>query len=288
MNKPIILIIFLWALIHQIKADTYKINTIKNTLEQKELEMSYRALIHHEMASLGHREQENSPDMILNGSILSFGNSYILTLSKTRKDKITSFKLKASEIDELDLITKRLVRSVLKEQSPDTGIKIGEVTKSESKKMDRKKKVRKNLSFSLGPGWMNSAEETKEGTFINVGLNWGLDSYFDLGLALEIFEEDSVMEEMMWGILFNGRYHISDSKHSPYINLSFGRGSYTYESPDDDVDYPSGWIFGASIGHHFYRNHSTNMAIEAGYRYFSGDYLGKKPSAIYTGVTFYF
>ena len=90
--------------------------------------------------------------------------------------------MKMKTIEDMDVITTRLVRAVIQEKQGEQAAKVGEVTDQEEKQTSKRMRTTKNWAFSFGPA--GSSNLGSDGTFFHFSIAyvWGITPKFSLGV----------------------------------------------------------------------------------------------------------
>ncbi|MCB0386523.1 MAG: hypothetical protein KDD43_14110, partial [Bdellovibrionales bacterium] len=108
-------------------------------------------------------DDQGSAKIVLKSKALRLGDSYILSMVKyVDKKKAFASKLKAANLDDMDTVSGRLVRSVLTEVRAQKDARVSDVTQDEETRGTRRKKAIRQWELSFGPaspGNLNSKSD---------------------------------------------------------------------------------------------------------------------------------
>ena len=168
-------------------------------------------------------------EIVLIPKVLKLGESYLFTIEKYKGDKLVfATKMKAANADDLDTVSSRIVRSVLKEIKVADTVTVQDVTKDEETRGTRRYQSTRQWKLAFGPSYGQGLNTTSSSTYFEIGYVWGLDPNFDLQLS--------------WiGTYFGGKNTFSGASFS-----DFGLGMVYYLSTDKNAFYVSGAIEKAS------------------------------------------
>ncbi|MGH1467392.1 MAG: outer membrane beta-barrel protein [Bdellovibrionales bacterium] len=256
-------------------ADSFYIERTVNGDQSNLLDTLY-SLVKSEVANQGHlveAERMNS-QWTLTPGVHKLGDSYIMTLSKSRNGQIVfSDKLKSKTEGDLDVVCERLVKAALTNQK---------VLTTETVNSAPKREATRQVYFGFGPGYLAGLNADQSGFNWSLGYLWGLDEQFALRLNLEgLNASDSGADSTMLGL--GGQYYVNNLKHSPYL---LGLIGYSWSDSEDASvctvctgESDHGWAFEAGLGIHFYRNSNINLALELTHMRSFYNLVGTNPSA---------
>lgn len=215
---------------------------------------------------------ENS---VLRPYLLKLGDSYILKIDKVKNKKIIfSSKLKASDLEDMDTVATRVVRSVINEQSVKDSVKVTDVTKDEETRGTRRFKATRQWRIAFGPAWSQGLNVDGGGTQWSLGYIWGLDPDYDLKLNWSFYvpraDEDDSASFVNFALGMN--YFLTRAKHSPFISFELGYASAAASEVNNNFfnlseDKASGWALGVGLGYKFFRTSTVNVGLVASYQY---------------------
>ncbi len=194
----------------------------------------------------------------LKPKILKLGNSYMLTIDKVKNDQVIfSTQMKASSIEELDRVSKRVVRAVIDQVSAGSDSRVEDLTQSEIAEHKRRETL-KRWYFGLGPSFTNNLNNNGSLFGWDVSFNWEMPD-----AALKIFMEGAGAAMFDFGI--GGNYYFSNRDQTPLIMATLGYGSTTKQkdpnvSPYSDEGTP-GFILGTGLGYQFFRTSSVVLEL---------------------------
>ncbi len=234
-------------------------------------------LITNAVVTEGHNlvTDKSSAKSVLRPKILKLGNAYILKIDKVQNNKIKySSKMKSAGLDDMDTVSTRVVRSVLREQSAKDSVTVTDVTKDEETQGTRRYKSSKQWRFSFGPAWSEGLNVDGGGTQWGIGYNFGVDPSFDLKLDFSFYvpradkDDDAAFRNVSLGL----DYFLTSAKNSPFISADIGYASAAASEDSNNFlnlsdDKASGWTVGIGLGYKFFRTSTVNLGIAATYRY---------------------
>ncbi|MCB0349551.1 MAG: hypothetical protein KDD38_00110 [Bdellovibrionales bacterium] len=219
-------------------------------------------------------EKKSSADFNIETKLLKLGDAIILTMTKTGKDKKSfTAKLKASGLEDVDVVTSRLVRSVLTEVAPEGKATVTDVTESEQHAGSRRYEATRQWQFGFGPAWSSNLNVGSGGTNWSLGYAWGLDPDFQLALVADWYSVANSDDANFTDVSFGLDYYFSREKISPFIGADIGRGAAAAAQGCADTwvcvsdDDASGWVVGVTAGYKFFRTSSVNLGIVGRYKY---------------------
>ncbi len=217
-------------------------------------------------------QESAGAEATLSGQIVKLGNAYLFTLRKERSGRNTvQRELKVASFEEMDVVTSRLVRSVLSEDS--NVAQVDEVTEQETKANTLRLKSVRQFQFGFGPAWMSGLRAVKPASAFSLGYSWSLEQDYEL---LTMFEYLSNPESATFSSLSLGMgYYFMRSRHSPFVMADFGYGWAAVPTGCEGLclaerwnrDRASGWGLGASLGYKFFRTSTVNVSLVGRYEY---------------------
>lgn len=264
------LIMFLCLLPVAASADTFYIDS---NPQGSEVSTTVESLVKTELSVNGHTivENESNSQWVLRPDTIKLGSTYIVTLSKFQNGKLTySDKLKSTRLDDLDVVTARLVVGALNNVSASKTRTVDTITDNETKGTTVKTKVTRQSFFGFGPSKVTNLDTSNAGVMLTGGALWGIDHQFSVRAE---FTTNNVSKSSagMSNISIGGQYYFDRKQHAPYAVGSLG---YTWaESAEHDTNSSffrrgkseSGWGIKAGTGMHFYRTATVNIAAELTY-----------------------
>jgi len=274
------------------QADNYYVSLSETTLRNNpELAETLRGLVESELLRF-RQDIVSSPDQaewVLAPSLLKLNESYIISLTKFKNGRnFFSDKLKATTLDDLDVITTRLVEAAIYNRSVENTQRIGTVTEEERKGLSIKQRADKQFYLGFGPGAGANLETNNAGFSWLVGYLWGLDRQFSLRLNLEgVNINDSGADMTSLGI--GAQYFFNDKKHSPYF---FGAMAYAWadsDRPNNETlgltaESDNGWAIQTGLGYKFFRTSTVGIGVELSYNQALFNLVDGSPSTFATRV----
>ncbi len=208
--------------------------------------------------------------------VLKLGSSYVLTFSRyERTQALSSVKLKASSVEEIDAILPRLVRASLNQTSIQSDIRVGEVTEAEAKANTLRKNAQKSFGLAVGFGGTNNLDGRH--LFYDFGVGWSI-NWTSFRLK---FLWDFAFQSQAWSyftsLVVGGNWYLTTREASPYVSgrMGFGlgrpTGPITIIDTENSVSSYEAPLIGAGFGWEFFRNHKKSIAVE-----FRTDILARK------------
>lgn len=261
----------------QAYADSFYIKDTESSIADKDLTGSVKSLVQSSVSDGGNHQvtdQPKSADFALEPKLLKLGNSYILIVDKRKNGTLVfSQQLKATSADDLDLVTKKVTRAVLNNQSVQDDQRVSEVTGHEEKAGSRRRETHQQMQFAMGPAG---------------GSNLGKDaSYFDLWLSLLFNLDQTAIRGFLqsttadkagsFGVGIGMLYFLNDRSIAPYLGGSFAYGSMT-RNRDGNEDRITGFQPGIEGGYQFFRDAKTSVDIGVWTKTIFAEYEdGKRP-----------
>lgn len=209
----------------------------------------------------------------LEPSFLKLGEDYVFSLSKIKNGHVVhSQKLKSSNLNDLDDVTERLVKSLVKNQSVDL-VSTGQTEDLSVMSQAEKADVERQFYLGFGPGALSGLEASGGAVSLTAGYLWGLDSNFGLRLGLDWTGATGDADVLNLGL--GGQYYLNLQKHAPYLLglVGFSWAEAEARDPSEctnlplscDGDDKTGWSTQLGAGVHFFRSSKVNLALEAAY-----------------------
>jgi len=198
---------------------------------------------------------------------------------------VYSDKLKSTGLDDLDIVTARLVSGALNDVSAAKSVTVDTVTKNEAIGTTVKTRVTRQTYLGFGPSKVVNLDTSNSGESFTAGALWGVDDQFSLRAGFNTTNvSDSPADITNFSI--GGHYYLDKRKHALY---GVGLAGYTWaESHDSDTGSSSysesksdsGWGVEAGVGTHFYRTSSVNIAAELTYNQALFDVADSAPGSV--------
>lgn len=218
-----------------------------------------QALVRASVQKAGDTPTESTAPVQLRTSLMHLGQSYIVVSEKIENGQVTSSnQLKASTVDELDIIVERTVLGALQGISASNTAEVGTITKKDETEVLARKESRNYKSLGLGPAVMHGLDRDNLAYMLHSGYIWeaGRNGAITLhnNFALDIAD---------WGfhetLLIGGRYHFTASAVSPFAGAGLGLGVAHGDA------FRFGFATGASLGVVFFRTSSTQLETAINY-----------------------
>ena len=258
------LIPFLFLLPALAHADSYFVDKSKFDLENAaEIEKTVDVLIRTEVLKQGQNvtDNRNRADWTLKPSLLKINDSYILSLTKLKRDNnVFSDRLKTNSLLNIDTLTQRLVESAIKQIPVDRTKRLSTLS-SEDRSATRRELENGNKYYAgFGPGFGRRLAKNRSGVSFVGGRLWSLDDSFSLRVNL-----DALFINQGGGFLVSAgvgtQYLFLDRVHSPYAFAAMGfAGARSAEGNND-----TGWTVQTGLGYMFFRSSPVNLGAELAY-----------------------
>ncbi|MCB0357043.1 MAG: hypothetical protein KDD40_08555, partial [Bdellovibrionales bacterium] len=187
----------------------------------------------HDLVSDGQNAQ-----WVLRPKLLKLGDSYILKIDKMKGKSVQfSTKMKAADLEDMDTVAGRVVRSVMNEETPRESVQVTDVTKDEETRGTRRYKATRQWRIGFGPAWSGGMNVEGGGTNWGLGYIWGIDPDYDLKLNWSFYvpraDEDDNARFTNFALGLN--YFWTRAKHSPFLSLEIGYASAAASENTDNI-----------------------------------------------------
>ncbi len=205
-------------------------------------------------------EDETKAIIRLRPKLVKLGESIIVDLAKieAKTEKILfSAQLKAAHADELDLVIKRLTRTVINEDSSQGKDRLGEVTHSEA--TPNELIPAKNLTyFEFGPAFLGNLNQPNVGYLFSGGYSWDVTSALVRAGATAIIDGSAGWLDGHIG----GTVFFQQRSTSPYLLGDFGFGfSGSQGNGLLDGEKTGGFMMAGGAGVQFFRNSTIHVDL---------------------------
>ncbi len=211
-------------------------------------------------------------DLVLRPRILKLGSAYILTIDKIKADKVLfTSKMRASNAEDLDTVSSRVVRSVLKEVRAESNAQVDDITEDEVSRGTRRHIATRQWEIGFGPAWGTNLNTEKSGLVFHLGFVWGVDPQWDLDLSFRATGIDGKNSSSAYfsEFMIGTNYHFNKDKNAPFITAGLGRA--TAGVSDSAIilndDTANGWAARVGAGMKFFRTSTVNLGLEANYTF---------------------
>ena len=269
------------------QADTYFIDEVRGA-SYGGAEV-YKELIRSELRAQK-QELVRSPEYsnwIVEPSLLKLGESYVASLSKINNGRVAfSQKLKVQSLDDLDVVTQRLVQAMVSNQSVDSVQQVNTVTQDELVGTTEKTEVERQFYLGFGPAGLSGLSADGSAVNLTAGYLWGLDNQFGMRFGLDWTGGEGDADILNVGL--GGQYYFNLQKHAPYVLglVGFSWAESNSKAPvctnlifACDGEDKAGWSAQLGAGYHFFRTAKVNLALEAVYTASFYDVSGENPGA---------
>lgn len=216
-------------------------------------------------------ESISDSDYRVQGKLVKLGEAYSLTLIKiVGSEERYRSTLKSSMMSEMDVVIKRLVRSIDSETSVEKNGTVKDVTFEEESSLRRRKEVLSQAVFAIGPATTSHLNVKGQTMLWNLGYNYEIDYDWDMHVDFDWLtthrqvENDAYFAALNFGV----NHYFSSSNMSPFIEAHIGYGmavASTGCSSNSLIcsskDRTSGWLGGLGLGIRFFRTSKTNFAF---------------------------
>lgn len=210
-------------------------------------------------------------DYSISGRLVKLGDAYSLTLIKeTNSQEVFRTSLKASQMSDMDVVVRRLVRAIDNEESADKNAKVKDVTLDEEKNQRRRKDVLSQMTFAVGPATTRDMNVEGQAILWNLGYNYEIDFDWDMHLDLDWITTNkrSESDASYLALNFGINHYFTESNTSPFIEGHLGYGTAMASTGCSSSalicsskDRATGWIVGLGLGLRFFRTSNTNFGL---------------------------
>lgn len=211
-------------------------------------------------------------DLVLKTRILKLGSAYVLTIDKLKGGKVSfTSKMRASNAEDLDTVSARVVRSVLNEVRAETNAQVDDITEDEVTRGTRRHIATRQWEIGFGPAWGTNLNTDKSGLVFHLGFVWGVDPQWDLDLSFRATGIDGKNSSSAYfsEFMIGTNYHFNKNKNAPFLTAALGRA--TAGASDSAVilndDTATGWAARVGAGMKFFRTSTVNLGLEANYTF---------------------
>jgi hypothetical protein len=211
------------------RASAYYVDPVEGPNQDDALLATLRSLIEGAVSEAGGGISEtlDGSDFELKTRLLRLGDDYIVLMSRRTVDTgktVFMAKLKARTVEELDLVTTRLTRAVLKGKEPEADTKVGEVLPSEQQRLDGPRfETRSSTYFGMGPYVFTNmglpAPDSPAYSF-TFGRQWEVAPQASINLDYDAAFRDFAFLE---AIELGGCYYFMDGPVTPFAGLDMVR-----------------------------------------------------------------
>ena len=217
-------------------------------------------------------------EFILRPKLNRLGTAYLLSMEEINRvtGKIVfSSQLKATRVEELDLIAGRLTRAVVeKVNALDEAHRIDEVTSEEAETTPKRRMARNAVFFSFGPGVLGGMGADGLAYSLAGGYAW------DFNRAMIRLGADFAAKSNAFTLagLLGAQFYLSLGEIAPYLGADFG-GGLSKGLGSDLFSGPFGagfWLTGG-VGVTFFRTSevSLDLGLRGGLAFYQLDGTGR-------------
>ncbi len=247
---------------------------IEDMRQAGEVSDSVVNLVKSELTIKGHTVVTNKSNSqwVLVPNTIKLGSAYLVTLTKSQDGQVVySDKLKSDNLDDLDIVTARLVSGALDNVTTRKNIAVDTVTKNEVTRTTAKTKVTRQTFLGFGPSKSANLGTSNSGVMFTAGALWNVDHQFSIRAGYSTNNVSKSPADMT-SVAIGGHYYLNREQHAPYaVGLVGYTWAESHERESDDSWFrrgvaESGWGVEAGMGMHFYRTATVNIAAEATYK----------------------
>jgi len=253
--KQLLLIAFLTGLNGY--ADTVFIERTTGTGVEDDDISAVTEVVRSAVSQQGHTITSNKDkaDFTLKPKLMRLGSAYLMTLDKVKSGRVAySNQMKAKELEEMDRVATRLVRSTIDEKSVGHDVRVGETVHEESKQSMNRRSARNGTFVGVGPAWMRNVVSSSVGLWVSGGYAFDVNPVM-VRLGAEFVNQGGAFF-VDGGI--GASYFFSDRDTTPFISADLGYGLET-------VTPIGGFTGGLGAGVQFLRTSTLNIEIAIRY-----------------------
>jgi opacity protein-like surface antigen len=214
---------------------------------------------------------QNSAQIVLKGKVLKLGESYIISLMKyVNGQKVFASKMKATNMEDIDSVSSRLVRAVLTDVRVEKDARVSDLTQSEANAGTLRREALRQWEIGFGPAFPSGLNSRGSGTNWRFGYVWGIDPQVDLRFGWEFLSVKDYGDVNYTDAHIGLNYYLSDANISPYITGDVGYGAATAHRESNNAffgssDDASGFVLGFGGGFKFFRISNVNLGLQLRY-----------------------
>jgi hypothetical protein len=243
------------------------------------------------LVNLGHEVSEagKGTDGTIRVKALKLGESYSVTATLSKDNKVVGSQKLKSNADELDQVVPRLLRSLLQAGDVKEDAKVGEVTHDESEFRKTRKEAKPEWIMGAGTAGVANVNASRPYYHFTGGgsVDW---TKFRLA-ALFDFSWHAGERSGNWiDTMISANFFLSDNQSAPYIgpNLGIGWVTRSLAPGEGDIlsylaDYQSVFVMGVNLGWEFFRNFESSFALELNANYAFKN-VGPRGQPVYFGI----
>lgn len=207
--------------------------------------------------------------VVLSPKLLKLGQNFVLSVSRIEGGTVQkTSKMRVSAVEDLDLVSQRIVRALLSGESAEDDARVAEVTDEETQRARKKVVPLPHWYLGYGPATSSNLTSSAFGTSYSLGYAYGIDPRAEIGFELQSYFASSTHKAQMTHVAMVLNYYQSDRRHSPYLRAVLGGGVASSAEPGQPTsgllpdNKASGLTFGAGVGYRFFRTSTVNIAGE--------------------------
>lgn len=247
-------------------ASTYYVADVSSESADSQLKASVKDLLKAALYEHGESvaNEKAEADYVITSNVIVIGSSTIVSIQKQRHNEILyTDKLKASSLNELDVIVDRLVSALVSQQKAAQNPEIGKITDEEITKVSRRTKAQKFRFVAIGPFAFTDlstdamAYYFASGFIADVTPNNSIKMEFELSARIRDLGDENSRSAFLYSGNLGGIHYFSTKNTSTFVSGSFGFGSaYSSETENN-------WSFtlGTELGIAFFRTATSQMQI---------------------------
>lgn len=221
-------------------------------------------LVRQATSQMGYDLAPNSSEatITLRSALLKLGTTLVLTIERIENGKITqSSKLKAANVEEMDVVTERVVRAVLSGKIAKEDARPTDVTTDEAFAGTRRRVTRSGTNLAGGMSFGSGMATSGVGYYFGLDRAWAMGPFYvSFGFELAALPNGGGSTGFLGGVHIGAQYYFLDRDFSPFVGLDFGPSFLR----DGNGDWRSGVGLGGSVGVGLFRTYDVHA--RAGFR----------------------
>lgn len=203
-------------------------------------------------------EDASKADYVLKTKLLRLGQSLVVSMQKTSEGKVRhSAEMKASKVEELDLVADRLTRAVVTNSAVTDDLRVVPLTEEEAAGGNDRRPSHQGYYVGVGPALFSGTHSGNIATYLTGGKFWDVKNFMvKLGGEVAFSNEANFVQATL-----GGTYFLSQTTWTPYVSVDFGLGAVHVASNGETA---GGFLAGAGTGIQFLR--TTNINLDLGFR----------------------
>ncbi len=204
-------------------------------------------------------ESREKADFTLRSKLMRLGKSYLFSLEKHRQDTlIFSTQMKATQIEELDDVVRRVTLAVLREVPANKDSQVDDVTEDEATRGTRRRPARRGSFLAFGPASLSSLNAAGLGFYLASAYAWDLNRVMVRLRAELTINGGALLSDFGLG----ASYFFSDRSIAPFVGMDVGFGAARIDRGSFFLNEGvSGFILAPLVGVHLLRTSAINLEI---------------------------